>query len=140
MLGSELVGTSYVPLFSSASSEFGRWKVIPASHVTAESGTGLVHCAPAHGAEDYHAFRSLGILSSTTDMLCHVDESGRFSSDIADVVGSVATVALVGQEVLGAGSKAILEVLKDLGRLVKVERIKHRYPYDWKTNEPVIVT
>lgn len=47
---------------------------------------------------------------------------------------------MVGKEVLGDGGKAIVGLLKDLGVLKKVQRIKHRYPYDWKTDKPIIVT
>jgi isoleucyl-tRNA synthetase len=72
-------------------------------------------------------------------MLCHVDGAGKFTSEVAGVVGSVAKEALIGQEVLKGGSKAILQLLKEIGCLVNVEKIKHRYPYDWKTNEPVIM-
>lgn len=142
--GSELVGLGYRGIFASltageASSNPPHLRVIPATHVTSDSGTGLVHCAPAHGAEDYLAFRSQGLLSS--GMACHVDGEGRFSQRVTDVVAvGLGGEALVGLEVLKGGSKAIVKILKDSGALLAVERIKHRYPYDWKTNEPVIVT
>ena len=35
---------------------------------------------------------------------------------------------------------AVIQLLEEIGVLVKLEKIKHRYPYDWKTNEPIIVT
>lgn len=110
-------------------------KIIAASHVTSESRSGLVHCAPAHGAEDYLVFRGLGLLQGPTDIICHVDGAGKFSSDVAHVVGEEAAQMLVGQEVLKDGSKAIIKLLESTGSLVKVQRIKHRYPYDWKTGE-----
>jgi isoleucyl-tRNA synthetase len=115
-------------------------KIIPSSHVTALSGTGLVHCAPAHGEEDYVAFRSLGLLSNTATMLCHVDENGAFSPEIANVVGEEAAAGLVGKDVLVTGNAAMLELLRNERRVVKTEKIRHRYPYDWKTNKPVIMT
>ena len=115
-------------------------KIIPASHVTALSGTGLVHCAPAHGEEDYTAFRSLGLLSNATPILCHVDETGAFSPEIANVVGEKAAASLVGKNVLVKGNAAMLQLLRKEKRVVKTEETRHRYPYDWKTNEPVIVT
>ena len=113
-------------------------KIIPAAHVTSESGTGLVHIAPAHGFDDYNAFRSLGLLE-TNEMLCHVDGAGTFTEDVLDIVGEVVARDLVHQTVFGSGSEAIVKWLQDSGRLVKMERIKHRYPYDWRTNKPVIV-
>src|ERR1700683_3896827 len=73
--GEDLVGTPYIPLFfplnpskrdsqveasESANLETDDYvgnalRVLPASYVTADSGTGLVHCAPAHGVDDYNA-------------------------------------------------------------------------------------
>ncbi|KAF8553369.1 isoleucyl-tRNA synthetase [Imleria badia] len=142
--GSGLVGLGYRGIFAThtrgeASSNFPNLSVTSATHVTSDSGTGLVHCAPAHGAEDYLAFRSQGLLSS--GMLCHVDGEGKFSQLVTDVVPpELGGDALVGLEVLKGGSKAIVKILQGCGALLAVERIKHRYPYDWKTNEPVIVT
>jgi isoleucyl-tRNA synthetase len=112
--------------------------VIPSNHVTAESGTGLVHCAPAHGAEDYHAFLALDPASFKSGLLCHVDGEGKFTEDIAEVVGNSAAKELVGQDIMKAGSRSIIKLLEAAGALVKVQRIRHRYPYDWKTGEPVI--
>ena len=142
--GSELVGLYYRGIFATpshgdASPNSPNPKIIPATHVTSDSGTGLVHCAPAHGAEDYLAFRSHGFLSS--GMLCHVDGEGKFSQRVMDVVPpELGGEALVGLEVLKGGSKAIVKILEDCGTLLAIERIRHRYPYDWKTNQPVIVT
>ncbi|KAF9048105.1 isoleucyl-tRNA synthetase [Hymenopellis radicata] len=131
--GRKLVGTCYVPMFTQKDETF---QVIHAPHVTSESGTGLVHCAPAHGAEDYNAFRSLSLDS----MLCHVNHLGQFSDDVRAVVGETAAASLIGQPVLEGGSRAVVELLKVKGALVKIKRIKHKYPYDWRTNEPIIVT
>ena len=139
-IGSDLVGISYKPLFSSLCPSAKSMKIIPSSHVTALSGTGLVHCAPAHGEEDYVAFRSLGLFSNTANMLCHVDEKGTFLPEIANVVGEEAAATLIGKDVMVTGNAAMLELLKKEQKAVKIEKIKHRYPYDWKTNEPVIVT
>lgn len=120
-------------------------RIIPASYVTADSGTGLVHCAPAHGVDDYNAFRNSGLLTSCSspmqNMICHVDGSGKFTSEIIDIVGEDAGRALIGEEVLKGGGKAVVDLLSSMGdALLGVQRIKHRYPYDWKTEEPVIVT
>src|SRR5262249_24966159 len=111
--------------------------VIHASHVVDTSGTGLVHCAPAHGPEDYSALKSLGLLSS--GLICHVD-SGNFSADISQVVGERAAESLVGKPVLGEGGKAMVALLKETGALLKIQRVKQRYPYDWRSKRPVIIT
>ncbi len=142
IIGSELVDADYEPLFTSAPQKNAPYRIISASHVTSDSGTGLVHCAPAHGAEDYVAFRSLGLLDTQAQnaLICHVDEQGRFTDSIRDVVGDKVGQDLVGLEVLKAGTSAIINKLKDLGALAKEQPILHRYPYDWKTDEPIIVT
>jgi isoleucyl-tRNA synthetase len=131
--GSDLVDATYVSPFSAGVT----FKVIPSSHVTTESGTGLVHCAPAHGMEDYIAFQAHGLVVS--DMLCHVDGQGKFTADIASVTGEIDAQSLVGQDILKGGSKAMIKILESSGSLVKMQKIKHKYPYDWKTGEPVIV-
>ncbi|KAK0496309.1 tRNA synthetases class I-domain-containing protein [Armillaria luteobubalina] len=134
--GSDLVGAYYKPIFSHGSSK----RIIRASHVTSESGTGLVHCAPAHGAEDYNTFRDQGLLSSAESMLCHVGPEGEFKADVADIVGEAAAQTLVGKSVLEDGSRAVVALLKETNSLVKIERFKHKYPYDWRTDKPIIVT
>lgn len=75
-------------------------------------------------------------------MICHVDGAGQFTAEVAEVVGKEAGEELVGKEVLKAGGKAVVDLLRVMGGgvLLAVEKIKHRYPYDWKTGEPVIVT
>jgi isoleucyl-tRNA synthetase len=74
-------------------------------------------------------------------MICHVDLDGRFTKDIVGVVGEEFEKVLVGAEVLKSGSEAILSILRGMGSspLVWEEKIKHKYPYDWKTGEPIIV-
>ena len=146
--GVQLAGLRYRGIFSSSSAGDAHvvhstpdpthrhtLQVILASHVTSDTGTGLVHCAPAHGSEDYHAFRSL----LDSGMLCHVDAEGKFCSSVKDIVGPL-EADLVGLEVLKEGSKAIVRLLGQTKSLLAVEKFRHRYPYDWKTDEPVIVT
>lgn len=103
-----------------------------------------MHCAPAHGAEDYDAFRALGLLSPTANtsssLLYHVNSKGQFTPDVVDVVGSEYGKRLAGKDVLENGNKEMVMLLKDTGKIVKIEKIKHRYPYDWKTDKPIIVT
>ena len=140
-IGSELAGARYHHPFDSLSPDVTSESlaVITSTHVTPDSGTGLVHCAPAHGTEDYNIFREQNLISSTSSIVCHVGEGGLFTNEVAHVVGKEAGKTLVGQSVLDSGSKSIVGLLKNMGRLLRVERFKHRYPYDWKTDKPVIV-
>ncbi|OSD08764.1 isoleucyl-tRNA synthetase [Trametes coccinea BRFM310] len=155
--GSALVGATYRPIFAPlhrSSSSLPSLPIIPSSHVTRDSGTGLVHCAPAHGAEDYAVMQSLGLIktnsssasesaastpSAATDLVCHVNGLGQFTEDVADVVGKEAAGRLVAKDVLDQGGREIVGLLTEIGALRKVQRFKHRYPYDWKTDKPVIV-
>jgi isoleucyl-tRNA synthetase len=140
-VGSDLVDFPYLSLFPNPANPINL-KIIPSTHVTPSSGTGLVHCAPAHGSDDYLAFRSL---PSPSSLVCHVDLEGRFTEQITDVLGDQRGRRLVGLEVLYKGGKEMVELLRELkgqeggGRLVREEKVKHRYPYDWKTGKPVIV-
>lgn len=75
------------------------------------------------------------------NLLCHVDGEGRFSSDVSEVVGEELGKRLVGLAVLDKGTDSIIEILQNMdGVLVKEQKVTHRYPYDWKTDKPIIVT
>ncbi|KAK0232336.1 tRNA synthetases class I-domain-containing protein, partial [Armillaria nabsnona] len=133
--GSDLVGAHYKSIFCHGSSK----RIVRALHVTSESGTGLVHCAPAHGAEDCNTFRDQGLLAGTELMLCHVgSELGEFKADVVGVIGDAAAQTPVGKPVLEDGSRAVVALLKETNSLVKIEPFKHKYPYDWRTDKPII--
>ncbi|EKM57047.1 uncharacterized protein PHACADRAFT_208201 [Phanerochaete carnosa HHB-10118-sp] len=134
--GSALVELKYRSLFSSRNDAPQSLSILPSSHVTPDSGTGVVHLAPAHGQEDYELFRSRGL---TSDMVCHVDRRGRFTSSVITVVGEAFAGRLIGKEVLSEGGKAMVDILTELQVLKKIQRYKHRYPYDWKTDQPIIM-
>lgn len=123
--GANLVGTIYKPVFGKI-----RCSVLTGRHVTSESGTGLVHTAPAHGPDDYATWHAN---NQTADILCPVDSEGRFTN----AVGSEWS-RLVGKEVLGNGNIEVIKILAQSGLLVKKQSLRHRYPYDWKTKSPVI--
>ena len=63
----------------------------------------------------------------------------RRTEEIADVIGPHAAKDLVGQEVLKGGGKALVGLLEKSGALRETKRIRHSYPYDWRTDEPIIV-
>ncbi|KAG8732720.1 isoleucine-tRNA ligase [Ceratobasidium sp. 423] len=123
--GAELAGTTYKSPFGASPSP-----VLTAKHVTADSGTGLVHTAPAHGPEDYAAWKAT---RHQGDILCPVDREGKFTGAVGNE-----WARLVGKEVLGDGNIEVIRILREQGLLVKKETIRHRYPYDWKTKKPVI--
>ncbi|KAA0192784.1 Isoleucine--tRNA ligase mitochondrial [Fasciolopsis buskii] len=96
---------------------------LPASHVVETVGTGLVHCAPCHGREDFE----VGCKFSLPLNLL-VDESACFKTN--------AHPRLAGLSVLGDGNEKVLEMVKPMTLLV--EDLKHSYPYDWRTKTPII--
>ncbi|BFZ63140.1 isoleucine-tRNA ligase [Saitoella coloradoensis] len=96
-------------------------------HVTSDSGTGLVHTAPGHGMEDYLACRSRGI-----ETFSPVDDEGKFTSEALDG-------QLIGMSVQHEGNKAVVEMLKSKDVLLHESTYKHKYPYDWRTKQPIIL-
>ncbi|KAE8313895.1 tRNA synthetases class I-domain-containing protein [Aspergillus transmontanensis] len=129
VLGSELADrTTYRPLFKGADAE--PQPIIAAGFVTADSGSGLVHCAPGHGMDDYEACLSRGITA-----FAPVDDHGRFT----DKAMPSDPTRLSGKSVLDEGNTAILEYLESQGHLLSKHRYEHKYPYDWRSKRPIII-
>lgn len=108
--------------------------ILLAEYVTTESGTGCVHTAPGHGAEDYVTGINNGL-----EVYCPVDAQGCYEDD-----GQI-PVELVGRSVLeadpGKPSEANIAVLKIIaanGTLLAKKKIEHSYPHCWRSKTPVI--
>ncbi len=99
---------------------------LPAEHVAEKEGTGLVHTAPSHGFEDY----SIGVRYGL-DLQCCVNDQGRYTVE--------AGTALQDLPVLTEGNDTVILKLKQAGRLLHEHAYTHRYPYDWRTKQPVII-
>ncbi|MFZ2509324.1 MAG: isoleucine--tRNA ligase, partial [Steroidobacteraceae bacterium] len=97
--------------------------VILGGHVTLETGTGAVHTAPGHGADDYEMGRHYGLPIDNP-----VGPDGRF-------VGG--TPLFEGQSVFDANA-AIIDTLQGAGRLIHHEPFRHSYPHCWRHKTPVI--
>ena len=98
--------------------------IILGSHVTDEDGTGCVHTAPGHGADDFYVGQKYGLPA-----FCPVDEKGNLTKD--------AGPELEGKFVFDA-NKDVVQMLDDLGCLLKTEWITHSYPHDDRLKKPVI--
>ena len=94
---------------------------------------GLISSSPTRTLTDAARTASDG-----SEIVCHVNGLGQFTEDVADVVGKDSAPELIAKDVLGDGGRAIVGLLTEVGALRKVQRFKHRYPYDWKTDKPVI--
>ncbi|KAK0543495.1 isoleucine-tRNA ligase [Tilletia horrida] len=126
--GSVMLDSTYRhPFLASASSSR---PIVPADFVTATAGTGLVHCAPAHGADDYGLLRNIGMIDRE-GLFSPVDDDGKFTAEVGND-------RLVGLDVVGAGSKEVINILEDADALLSEVPIVHKYPYDWRTKKPVI--
>lgn len=104
--------------------------LLHADFVSADSGSGLVHCAPGHGMEDYELCLKYGI-----DVIAPVDNEGCFTHEAMPDHPEI----LEGKEVLKDGNKAVLEHLTKFGHVVGRHSYKHKYPYDWRSKLPVII-
>lgn len=112
--------------------------LIGGDYVTTESGTGLVHTAPGHGLEDFAVGQRYGlpILSPVNDDGTFTDEAGPFAG--LQTVDEVISEKGKTKFKLSSGNAAVLQALKDAQVLLKEEAYKHRYPYDWRTKQPVM--
>ncbi|KAJ2583116.1 isoleucine-tRNA ligase [Coemansia sp. RSA 1836] len=118
--GSDLEGLAYTSVLRNKVC-----KILLADYVTSDSGTGLVHTAPGHGKEDYELGLAHGI-----DVYSPVGDCGRFTSH--------AGAALEGKDVLSEGNNAVIDMLAAMNALLFKADFTHSYPYDWRTNKPII--
>ena len=98
--------------------------VVLADYVTLEDGTGLVHTAPGHGAEDYETGLREGI-----EIYCPVLEDGTFDDSAPDWIR--------GKDVWQANPLVVAH-LTETGHLYRHERYSHSYPHDWRGKTPTI--
>ena len=124
--GADLVGRRYEPLydyFEGDEDVDGGWRVIPAGFVSTEDGTGIVHTAPAFGADDYESGKEHGL-----PLLNPVGPDGRFTDKAPLVAGMWFKDA----------DRVINRDLRERGLLFKHETYLHNYPHDWRKGTPLM--
>ncbi len=122
--GSELVGTRYEQLFDYIDVDAANaFQVFAADFVSTESGTGIVHTAPAYGIDDL-AFGQANDLP----VVHGVGLDGNFIDDVEPVKGLFFKDA----------DKPLIRILKDRGMMFRSERYKHSYPFGWRTGDPIL--
>lgn len=135
MKGVELVGKSYKPVFdyyvndSKLVNKENGWKVYGAEFVTTEDGTGIVHIAPAFGADDYDLS-----IKHNLPFIQHVGTNGKFKSEVTDFAGQDVKPKEDHQ-------KADVEIIKFLAKnntLFAKEKIIHSYPHCWRCDTPLL--
>lgn len=130
-LGKDLVGLQYEPLFTNFVETFGpngAFKVVSDEYVKSDSGTGVVHQAPAFGEDDFRVCMANGIILKGGALPCPVDESGRFTVDVPDFSGRY----------IKDCDKEITEKLKAAGRVFQSGVVHHSYPFCWRSDKPLI--
>lgn len=120
--GEELIGMKYVAPFSFVPLNKGHM-VIAADFVKDDSGTGLVHIAPAHGEDDYQAVKENGL-----DFLQVVNEKGRYVQQVAPLANKRVKESDV----------TIIQMLAQQNLLYSKRKYEHSYPYCWRCDNPLI--
>lgn len=120
--GKKLEGLKYEPLLPYFE-DVDAFKIISADFVTAEDGTGIVHTAPAFGEDDYAVCKANEIC-----LVQPVNDQGKFTEDVVDFSG---------EYVFDTNDK-IIEMLKKEGKVVKVEKTEHEYPFCHRCDTPLL--
>jgi len=134
MEGSDLIGLEYEPLYPYLSNIIldtekskleKAFKIVPASFVTTEDGTGVVHIAPMYGVDDFNVGTELGLPKQHT-----VGLDGKFLAGTDFLEGRFAR-----------DEEVAIDIIKDLahrGLLFKKEKYEHSYPHCWRCKTALI--
>ena len=121
--GKELKGMEYIPLFSFVKPDKKAHIVILADFVSMEDGSGIVHMAPAFGADDMEEARKNDI-----PIILTVNKEGKFIDEVAPWAGQFVKKA----------DEKIIEYLRTEGALLKQETTDHQYPFCWRCDSPLL--
>lgn len=140
-----LIGKSYEPVFdyyikdkTIKNAENG-WKIYGADFVTTDSGTGVVHIAPAFGADDYELS-----LKHNLPFIQHVTQHGVFKPEVTDFAGQFVKPKDTSEDKankIETHQKADIEIIKHLagkGTLFAKEKLIHSYPHCWRCDTPLL--
>lgn len=133
--GKDIEGCSYkqlMPYEANKISNPNSFKVLLGDFVTTEDGTGIVHTAPAFGADDYKVGKKydIGILTMVDKQGKFVDGMGEFSSRYVKDYTDDPNYEDVNLD--------ICVLLKKEGKAFKVEKYEHSYPHCWRTDKPIL--
>lgn len=124
--GSDVVGWRYrrpLELVAAPADPGNGWTVVAEDFVSADNGTGIVHMAPAFGADDYAAGQRHGL-----PMLNPIDGEGRFVADVGLVAGQYVKDA----------DPVLVDALEGQNLLFEIGRIEHSYPHCWRCDNPLL--
>jgi isoleucyl-tRNA synthetase len=113
--------------------------LLAGEHVTEDAGTGFVHTAPGHGAEDFEVWEqhkaALQARGIDTRIPLTVDEAGFFTGEATGFEGKR---VIDDKGKFGDANFAVIAALTDAGALIARARHKHDYPHSWRSKKPVI--
>ncbi len=121
--GSEMLGWEYEPLYKFLPLDKPAHRVVSATYVTVEDGTGLVHTAPAFGADDMETS-----VANDLPFLQTVAADGTFIPEVTPWQGIFVKDA----------DPLIIKDLESRGRLLKHGKIRHSYPFCWRCETPLL--
>lgn len=121
--GKALKGKRYAPLFTFLPTDKPAHYVVTADYVTTTDGTGLVHIAPAFGADDMQVANEYDL-----PLLMTINDEGKFIREVTNWAGLFVKDA----------DALIIDELKQRGLLFKVETYTHSYPFCWRCNTPLL--
>ncbi len=127
--GAELAGTVCAHPFRRQGYEFDV-RMFPADFVTTEAGTGVVHIAPGHGADDYELGVKNGVEVPDT-----VDADGSYFAHVPLFAGKR---VLTPWGKRGDANDAVIAELEKSGALLAKNKITHSYPHSWRSKAPLI--
>ncbi len=139
-LGDALIGATYQPLFNygaptqieSDAPAMKYWQVIAGDFVDIETGTGIVHTAPAFGEDDYRVCKDRGI-----GFLCYVKPDGTFDARVTDA-DPFDNKPFAGQFCKEA-DKGIIRLLKQRGMILKHDTYRHPYPFSPRSDKDPLI-
>ncbi len=130
----QLITLTLAHPFREAALSKGEWNYdVPmyhGDHVTDEAGTGFVHTAPSHGADDYIIGTAFGL-----PMTYNILEDGSFREDLP-LFGGLKIFDHKGKE--GKANTAVIDKLVEVGALIARGRLTHSYPHSWRSKAPLI--
>ncbi len=120
--GSEFIGTICSHPFLKMSFNYDV-PMLDADFVNLEQGTGIVHCAPSHGPDDFNLCLKNNISSKYT-----VDNAGLYTKEIPYFTNTHIFKA----------DPIVIEKLKEENKLLKNDKLQHSYPHSWRSKAPLI--
>ena len=121
--GKTLLNKQYTPLFTYFNKHHNAFKIVLSKHINNDTGTGLVHLAPAFGIDDFNICKQNNI-----NIVDPIDVEGNFTSQIKDFKNTN----------IHKANPKIIQILKTQNKIFQHKTIQHSYPFCWRSGYPLI--